>query len=89
MKSDALPVRYFPDGLVFSDGSELEADAIVFATGFVGTMKDTIRQLFGSNVADRVEDFWGVDEEGEVKGAFKPCGRKYYLSSSASPLTAL
>ena len=81
VKSDALPVRYTPDGLMFSDGGELKADAIVFATGFVGTMKDTIRQLFGTHVADRVDDFWGVDEEGEVKGAFKPCGGEYYLSS--------
>ncbi|KAK5206340.1 hypothetical protein LTR41_007778 [Exophiala xenobiotica] len=74
VKSDALPVHYTPDGLRFSDGSELKADAIVFATGFVGTMKGTIRELLGSDVADRVEDFWGVNEEGDVKGAFKPCG---------------
>ena len=76
VKSDALPVHYTRDGLMFSDGTELKADAIVFATGFVGTMKDTIRELLGSDVADRVEDFWGVNEEGELKGAFKPCGRE-------------
>ena len=66
----------------------MKADAIVFATGFVGTMKATIRELLGSDVADHVEDFWGVNEEGEVKGAFKPCGRQYYLSSLRSLLTS-
>ncbi|MCJ1304388.1 hypothetical protein MMC08_007200 [Hypocenomyce scalaris] len=74
VKSDALPVHYTEEGLMFNDGRELKADVIVFATGFVGTMKDTIREMLGSEVADRVEDFWGINEEGELKGAFKPSG---------------
>ena len=76
MKSDALPVHYTEEGLMFNDGTQLKADVIVFATGFVGTMKDTIREMLGSEVADRVEDFWGINEEGELKGAFKPSGRE-------------
>ena len=76
VKSDALPVHYTEEGLMFNDGRELKADVIVFATGFVGTMKDTIREMLGSEVADRVEDFWGINEEGELKGAFKPSGRE-------------
>lgn len=39
-------------------------------------MKVAIRELLGSEVADRIDDFWGVDEEGEIKGAFRPSGRK-------------
>jgi hypothetical protein len=61
---------------MFTDGSKIKADHVVFATGFVGSMKVAIRQLLGSEVADRIEDFWGVDEEGEIKGAFKPSGRE-------------
>ena len=76
VKSDAVPVHYTEEGLMFNDGTHLKADVIVFATGFMGSMKDTIREILGSEVADRVEDFWGINEEGELKGAFKPSGRK-------------
>jgi hypothetical protein len=76
MKSDSLPVRYTEKGLLFGDGTELPADVIVFATGFVGNMRGEVRQLFGDRIADQVQDFWGIDEEGEIKGAWKPCGRK-------------
>ncbi len=76
VKSDALALEYTEDGLLFTDGTELKADVIVFATGFVGSMKVAIRDMLGSDVADRIEDFWGINEEGEIKGAFKPSGRK-------------
>ena len=61
---------------MFSDGEEVKADLIVFATGFVGGMKDSIREILGSEVADSIDDFWGLNKEGEIKGAFKPSGRK-------------
>lgn len=65
MKSDALPVRYTETGLVFSDGQELPADLIVFATGFDRDMKGRMRRFFGEEVADCVKSS-GVNEEGEV-----------------------
>lgn len=49
---------------------------IVYANGFVGNMRESVKDLFGEDVASRVEDFWGVDHEGELKGVFKPSGRK-------------
>ena len=61
---------------MFSDGTELKADVVVFATGFVGSMKVAIREMLSSEVADRIEDFWGINEEGEIRGAFRPSGRK-------------
>ena len=76
MKSDALPTRYTCTGLAFSDDTEIGADVIVFCTGFVGNMRTDVRNLFGSEVADKVEDFWTLDNEGELKGAFKSTGRK-------------
>jgi len=81
MKSDALPTHFTREGLAFSDGTELAADAVVFCTGFVGNMRSSVRELFGANIADRVQDFWGLDDEGELKGAFKPTGRKLPFSS--------
>lgn len=75
MKSGSLPVSYTEDGLIFADGSHLKADVIVFTTGFQGNMREIARQLFGDEVADRADDYWGIDPEGEIKGAFKPIGR--------------
>ncbi|KEF60298.1 uncharacterized protein A1O9_05149 [Exophiala aquamarina CBS 119918] len=75
VKSDSLPVKYTETGLLFADGSHISADVIVFATGFSGNLRDTVEELFGPEVATRGGIFWGLDEEGELKGAFKPLGR--------------
>ncbi|GAM34193.1 hypothetical protein TCE0_015f01609 [Talaromyces pinophilus] len=75
MKTGSLPVCYTDTGLLFADGSHLKADVLVFATGFVGNLRDIVRQMFGDKVADRAGDCWGVDDEGEIKGAFKPLGQ--------------
>lgn len=77
MKSDALPTHYTRTGLAFSDGSEIPADVIVFCTGFIGNMRTDVAQIFGEQVASRADDFWGLDEEGELNGAFKRHGRKF------------
>lgn len=65
------------DGLLCDDGSRLPADVVIFATGFVCNLKLLVAELFGPEVAASLEDLWGLDEEGEIKGAFKPCGRKF------------
>jgi hypothetical protein len=85
MKSDALISRYDKDGLIFEDGTKVEADVIVFATGFVANMRNSVRDFFGEEVASRVEDFWGLDSEGEIKGAFRPSGRKCLPTSPSLP----
>lgn len=76
VKADSTPLRYTSRGLSFSDGTEVTADVIVFATGFVSNLKDVITQYVGQPVADQIQDFWGVDNEGEINGAFKYPGRK-------------
>lgn len=76
IKSGARPTRFVSDGLLFDDGTKLDADVVVFATGFVGNMKSTVQGLFGPQVAAQIDDFWGLDLEGEIKGAFKPSGRE-------------
>jgi hypothetical protein len=60
-------------GVVFADGSELPADKIVFATGYTSGQNST-RALFGSRIADQVKGFWGLDEEGEIRSAWRPSG---------------
>lgn len=75
MKSDAPISHYTQTGLAFSDGSELEADIIVFATGFEGNMRHAVAKILGREMSDKVGDFWGLDSEGEIVGAYKPSGR--------------
>ncbi|KAH7369428.1 hypothetical protein B0T11DRAFT_73464 [Plectosphaerella cucumerina] len=62
-----------PHGLRFTDGSELEADEIVFATGYQN-MRTQTRQIFGDEIADRVGDVWGFNEEGELRTIWQQSG---------------
>lgn len=61
---------------MFADGTEVEADVIVFATGFIGNLKQHVAQIFGDEVATNAGDFFGLDSEGEIRNAFKPTGRE-------------
>ncbi|KAJ5202029.1 uncharacterized protein N7498_006692 [Penicillium cinerascens] len=62
-----------PNGLRFADGSQLEADEIVFATGYQN-MRTQARLIFGDEVADRVGNVWGLDEEGEMRNIWRRSG---------------
>ena len=59
--------------LLLEDDSELEADEIVFATGFQN-MRTTARTVFGDKVADRLYDVWGFNDEGETRGMWRRSG---------------
>ncbi|KAL2375005.1 hypothetical protein RJZ57_000508, partial [Blastomyces gilchristii] len=74
VKSGTAISSYSKDGLMFDDGSELEADIIILATGFEMSFRPTVARILGADIAARVEEFWGLDEEGEVRGAWKPIG---------------
>ncbi|OAL31909.1 hypothetical protein AYO22_00779 [Fonsecaea multimorphosa] len=76
VKSDSPAVRYYEKGLVFADGTQIEADVIIFATGFVGNLKQHAAEIFGQEVAQRAGDTWGLDSEGEVLGAYKPTDQR-------------
>lgn len=65
VKCDALPVAYTETGLEMSDGSHIDADVIVMATGYSGNMKDTACRIFGDKIGGSLEEFWQCDEEGE------------------------
>ncbi|PYI21317.1 putative flavin-containing monooxygenase [Aspergillus japonicus CBS 114.51] len=74
VKSDSPIVSYTEEGLLFEDGSVLPADVVIFATGFTGNLRDSVRTFFGEDVYDRVEDYWGIDPEAELKGVYVPMG---------------
>jgi hypothetical protein len=62
-----------PNGLKFDDGEVLEADEVIFATGYLN-MRTQARKIFGDELADRVKDVWGFDEEGEVRTMWRKSG---------------
>ncbi len=63
-----------------SDGTELPADLVVFATGY-GSMNQWARELISQEVADRVGKVWGLGSDtkadpgpwvGELRNMWKP-----------------
>lgn len=60
-------------GIRFADGTEIEADEIVLATGYQD-MRSQTRITFGDEVADRVGDVWGFNEEGEMRTVWQRSG---------------
>ena len=69
-----------PRSVVLTDGSELPADAIVYATGY-GSMNSWLADMISPEVADRVGKCWGVGSdttndpgpwEGELRNMWKP-----------------
>ncbi|KAJ4387398.1 hypothetical protein N0V93_007989 [Gnomoniopsis smithogilvyi] len=62
-----------PGGLRFADGSELEADEIVFATGYQN-MRTQAQGIFGDKVSERLKDVWGIGEDGEFRALWKQSG---------------
>ena len=67
--------RVLPTGLAFADGSILDADEIVFATGYQN-MRTQTRTIFGDEVADKVQDVWGFDGEGEIRSIWRRSGHE-------------
>ncbi|MCE0764564.1 NAD(P)/FAD-dependent oxidoreductase [Pseudonocardia kujensis] len=65
--------RFEPDGVVLTDGRKLAADLVVLATGY-DTLRDQVTSLFGPAVSGQVKDAWGLDEEGELNGTWRPTG---------------
>ena len=69
-----------PRSVVLTDGSELEADLIVLATGY-SSMNGWVAQLISQDVADKVGKVWGLGSdttkdpgpwEGEERNMWKP-----------------
>jgi putative flavoprotein involved in K+ transport len=73
LQSSAL-VTFRPGGAQLIDGTELEFDAVVLATGY-RPQQELVRRLFGDDVADRVGPVWGFDDEGELRNMWKRTGQ--------------
>ena len=54
--------RFAAQGLVLADGSTLNADLVVLATGYKG-LDRVVHERFGETVAQRVGPIWGFNEK--------------------------
>jgi len=69
-----------PASVTLSDGTELPADVLVYATGY-GSMNEWISDIVSPEVADRLGKVWGLGSdtkkdpgpwEGELRNLWKP-----------------
>ncbi|KAG8664270.1 uncharacterized protein FPOAC1_013977 [Fusarium poae] len=74
MKSDGLLEEFTESGLAFSNGSHLPADVVVFCTGFANEYRNEAVKFVGPESAPMMDDYWYLDSEGELRGAFKKQG---------------
>ncbi|KAJ7663499.1 FAD/NAD-P-binding domain-containing protein [Mycena rosella] len=65
--------RFTESGVVFTDGSSLAIDAVIYATSYESA-RDTMRGLFGDAIIDQTSVVWGTDEEGELNGCYRASG---------------
>ncbi|KAJ4485732.1 FAD/NAD-P-binding domain-containing protein [Lentinula aciculospora] len=65
--------RLTTSSMIFNDGSSLKADAIIFATGY-HSIRDTMKETFGEETIELTTPVWGLDDEGEIKGSYRPSG---------------
>lgn len=61
-------------GIRLENGTELEADLVVLATGY-SNMRETARRLFGDQVADRCDPVLGIQANGEIGGLYRRTGQ--------------
>ncbi|KAG2148713.1 uncharacterized protein EDB93DRAFT_1144408 [Suillus bovinus] len=74
IKSGSAIESFTENGLRFADGTELQADIIVFATGY-GDHRDFISDVCGDEIASKITRVWGLDEEGQTAGMWRYCGQ--------------
>ncbi|KAH7886564.1 putative dimethylaniline monooxygenase (N-oxide-forming) [Phlebopus sp. FC_14] len=75
MKAGNEITTFTSNGVIFSDGSEVDADLVVFATGYSSTtIREIAKDVFGEQVAAGVDDVGGWDDEWEYAGLWRPSG---------------
>ncbi|KAJ5903308.1 hypothetical protein N7504_005691 [Penicillium tannophilum] len=65
--------EYYSDGIILSDGTKIESDIVILATGFERNIK-YVEQLMGKEVMDKVGELCGLDDSQERIGVWRPTG---------------
>ena len=77
IKVKSIPVKGLGhDGVVFDNGDVVPADLVVLATGYEHDFRATASKLVGKEIADQMDDYFGLDGEGEIRGYAKKAGCK-------------
>lgn len=66
--------RFTQRGVVLTDGSELDADVVVAATGYTSPL-DAARDIIGDEAADKVGSVWRWGDDREITGAARKSGQ--------------
>jgi cation diffusion facilitator CzcD-associated flavoprotein CzcO len=69
LKSGVGIERLTKSKAIFSDGSSLDVDVLVLATGYQ-PLQEAVRAMFGDEVADRVGPIWGIGPDGELQNMY-------------------
>jgi len=75
VKSDSTVTSLDATGVNFADGSHLNADVIVYCTGFKKDTRDVLSGIIGDQY--KLEPVWGLNKEGEIRGVSKPTGHDH------------
>ena len=84
VRSGAAIKSLTPTGILFEDGSELAADAIIACTGYQ-SMNETVAAIVSREVADKVGPCWGLGSgvkgdpgpwQGELRNMWKPTAQQ-------------
>ena len=62
--------RFTESGVLMSDGTTIEADLVVLATGYEN-QQEAIRRMLGDQIADKIGPVWGFDEDGYMRNMWK------------------
>ncbi|KAI0414711.1 flavin-binding monooxygenase [Xylaria grammica] len=64
---------FHPNGLILADGTAIDADVVVYATGYRAA-EVTVERLMGPEVASKVGAVGALDDENERVGWWRPTG---------------
>lgn len=85
MKSGVGIDRLTADQLILSDGSALDADIVVLATGYQ-PLQEAVRAMFGDEIAERVGPIWGVGADGELRNMYARTAQEgFYVLGGGFP----
>jgi cation diffusion facilitator CzcD-associated flavoprotein CzcO len=85
LKAEVDIARLEDKKVMFSDGSALDADIVVLATGYK-PLQEAVRVMFGDEVANRVGPIWGIGEDGELCNMYASTTQEgFYVSGGGIP----
>ncbi len=85
LKAGVSIKRLEPKEVIFSDGTALEADIVVLATGYE-PLQEAVRAMFGDEVADRVGPIWGIGNDGELRNMYARTAQEgFYVAGGGLP----